>query len=64
MVGRRRCGWAAGVDEEEQELWGSMQQLWRRRCGLGVTGVEPPVVEGAALSLSGGASTSRGGWCR
>ena len=36
------------------------QQLWRRRCGLGVTGVEPPVVEGVAvvLSLFGGASTS------
>ena len=57
MVGWRRCGWEGGGGEEEQ-------QLWRRRCGLGVTRVEPPVVEGAALSLSGGASTPRGGRCR
>ena len=41
----RSCGGAAAVEEEVQ---------------LGVTGVEPPVVEGAAvvLSLFGGASTS------
>ena len=47
MVGWRRSGWEGGGGEEEQ-------QLWRRRCGLGVTGVEPPVVEWAALPLSGG----------